>query len=219
MDGADPPVDVTSDSVPAGSVAESVTEDPAPESVVPAGATEGDTSSSDVLVSTSSVDPDPSGSLMDSVDSGADVDDGMKVESSVEATPAVVPAEGPLNSMVGSAVPGGCVSISKSNDSVLDTNSVVGADVSDPASGPSVGTTDTCEPEGISDDGVVAAGSIESSVEDSSGNPVLSTGVASVDTNSGLNVSVCDSVPADEELTSSVLGTGESVSCPEAISV
>lgn len=159
------------------------------DSVVPAGATDGDTSSSDVLVSSSGVatvttgspldsvsvsvsvpvpvpvpvpdpDPDPSNSPAESVVSGAEVEDGLEgVLESVSSTsvegapPEVVPVDGPLNSMVGLAVPGGCVwiSMSMSSGSVADGDSSVEgdsvllgpADASDPASGASVGSTDT----------------------------------------------------------------------------
>lgn len=161
----------------------SVSEAPAPDSetdsegaedsVVAAGSAEGDASSSDVLVvlvsscgvatvttgspldSDSDSDPDPSISAEESVVSGADVDDGLEVLATVSSSSVEgAPVKGPPNSMVGLAVAGGCVWISKSIPSVpdCDCDSVEGdsgllgdgdGDDSDPASGASVASTDT----------------------------------------------------------------------------
>lgn len=160
----------------------SVSEAPAPDSetdsegaedsVVAAGSAEGDASSSDVLVSSCGVatvtagspldsdsdpdsDPDPSISAEESVVSGADVDDGLEVLATVSSSSVEgAPVKGPPNSMVGLAVAGGCVWISKSIPSVpdCDCDSVEGdsgllgdgdGDDSDPASGASVASTDT----------------------------------------------------------------------------
>lgn len=176
--------DDPSDSVAAGSDVvnapedASVSEAPAPDSetdsegaedsVVAAGSAEGDASSSDVLVSSCGVatvtagspldsdpDPDPSISAEESVVSGADVDDGLEVLATVSSSSVEgAPVKGPPNSMVGLAVAGGCVWISKSIPSVpdCDCDSVEGdsgllgdgdGDDSDPASGASVASTDT----------------------------------------------------------------------------
>lgn len=146
----------------------------AEDSVVAAGSAEGDASSSDVLVSSCGVatvtagspldsdsdpdsDPDPSISAEESVVSGADVDDGLEVLATVSSSSVEgAPVKGPPNSMVGLAVAGGCVWISKSipsvPDSDCDCDSVEGdsgllgdgdGDDSDPASGASVASTDT----------------------------------------------------------------------------
>lgn len=144
----------------------------AEDSVVAAGSAEGDASSSDVLVSSCGVatvtagspldsdsdpdsDPDPSISAEESVVSGADVDDGLEVLATVSSSSVEgAPVKGPPNSMVGLAVAGGCVWISKSIPSVpdCDCDSVEGdsgllgdgdGDDSDPASGASVASTDT----------------------------------------------------------------------------
>lgn len=147
----------------------------AEDSVVAAGSAEGDASSSDVLVvlvsscgvatvtagspldsdSDPDSDPDPSISAEESVVSGADVDDGLEVLATVSSSSVEgAPVKGPPNSMVGLAVAGGCVWISKSIPSVpdCDCDSVEGdsgllgdgdGDDSDPASGASVASTDT----------------------------------------------------------------------------
>lgn len=149
----------------------------AEDSVVAAGSAEGDASSSDVLVvlvsscgvatvtagspldsdsdPDSDPDPDPSISAEESVVSGADVDDGLEVLATVSSSSVEgAPVKGPPNSMVGLAVAGGCVWISKSIPSVpdCDCDSVEGdsgllgdgdGDDSDPASGASVASTDT----------------------------------------------------------------------------